>query len=124
MKLTKPLKTALVVVPFLIGGILLIKFLRPKKTTPSPTPSPTPNPSPNPSPSPSPSSGFEKYVVTTSTSNLNIRSGPSTSSSTIGSLPKGTEIFAKPSGTSGWHEYSSDGVISSGFVSSQYVTKK
>lgn len=121
MKLTKPLKTALVVVPFLIGGILLIKFLRPKKQNISPSPSPTPTPTPTPTPAPS---GFEKYVVTTNTSNLNVRSGPSTSSSRVGTLVKGSEIFAKPSGTSGWHEYSSDGITSSGFVSSQYVTKK
>jgi uncharacterized protein YgiM (DUF1202 family) len=119
MKLTKPVKTALVVLPFVIGGLLLIKFFRPKKTTPTP---PKPNP-PEPNPIP-PSLGFEKYVVTTNTSNLNVRSGPSTSSSIVGTLVKGTEIFAKPSGTSGWHEYSSDGKTSSGFVSSQYVTKK
>jgi uncharacterized protein YgiM (DUF1202 family) len=117
MKLTKPLKTALVVVPFLIGGILLIKYFRPKKQTPKPEPEPEPTPPPTPS-------GFEKYAVTTNTSNLNVRSGPSTSSSIVGTLVKGSEIFAKPSGTSGWHEYSSDGKTGSGFVSSQYVTKK
>ena len=123
MKLTKPVKTALVVLPFVIGGLLLLKYFRPKKredsddnnqgggggTIPTPTPAP---------------SGFAKHIVTTSTSNLNVRSGPSTSSSIISTLPKGSEIFAKPSGTSGWHEYSTDGKTSSGFVSSQYVTKK
>ena len=124
MKLTKPVKTALVVLPFVIGGLLLLKYFRPKKredgddnnnqgggggTIPTPTPAP---------------SGFAKHIVTTSTSNLNVRSGPSTSSSIISTLPKGSEIFAKPSGTSGWHEYSSDGITSTGFVSSQYVTKK
>jgi uncharacterized protein YgiM (DUF1202 family) len=122
MKLSKPVKTALVVLPFVIGGLLLLKYFRPKKrednddnqgngggTIPTPTPAP---------------SGFEKHIVTTSTSNLNVRSGPSTSSSIITTLPKGSEIFAKPSATSGWHEYSSDGTTSTGFVSSQYVTKK
>ena len=116
-KLSKPVKTALVVLPFVIGGILLLKYFRPKKDTPTPPPAPSPDPNPV-------SQGFEKYVVSTNTSNLNVRSGPSTSTTIVTTLPKGTEIFAKPSSTSGWHEYSTDGKTGIGFVSSQYVTKK
>lgn len=119
MKLTKPVKTALIVLPFVIGGILLLKYFRPKKQEDRKDDELQAEPEPEPA-----SSGFEKHIVTTSTSNLNVRSGPSTSSSVVSTLPKGTEIFAKPSGTSGWHEYSTDGKTSSGFVSSQYVTKK
>ena len=116
-QLTKPVKTALIVLPFLIGGILLLKYFRPKKKDEPAPPKPEPDPLIQ-------LSGFDKYVVTTSTSNLNVRSGPSTSSSILGTLPKGSEIFAKPSSTTGWHEYSSDGKTSTGFLSSQYLTKK
>ena len=66
---------------------------------------------------------FQKYTVTTSSSNLNVRKQPNTSSEIIGSLPKSSTIFARPSGNVGWHEYSSDGINNSGFVSSQYITK-
>jgi len=74
-------------------------------------------------PTPAPSSGFEKYEVATLVSNLNVRQSPSTSSTVIDSLPKGSQVFAKPSGTTGWYVYSKDGVKDSGFVSSMYLKK-
>ena len=76
-----------------------------------------------PIPPPTPSSGFDKYEVATLVSNLNVRQSPTTSSSVIDSLPKGSVVFAKPSGTTGWYVYSKDGVIDSGFVSSMYLKK-
>mgnify|MGYP000956131906 CR=1 FL=1 len=76
-----------------------------------------------PTPPPTPSSGFDKYEVATLVSNLNVRQSPTTSSSVIDSLPKGSVVFAKPSGTTGWYVYSKDGVVDSGFVSSMYLKK-
>jgi len=61
--------------------------------------------------------------VATLVSNLNVRQSPTTSSSVIDSLPKGSVVFAKPSGTTGWYVYSKDGVVDSGFVSSMYLKK-
>mgnify|MGYP002685693285 CR=1 FL=1 len=46
---------------------------------------------------------WSKFIVATNTSNLNVRQSPSTSSTSIGSLPKGMEIYARPSSTDGWH---------------------
>lgn len=64
---------------------------------------------------------YQKYSVETLISNLNVRQTPSTNSSIVGSLAKGSIIFAKPSGTSGWYSYSEDGVKEKGFVSSLYI---
>jgi hypothetical protein len=57
------------------------------------------------------------YQVNTVVSNLNVRSTPSTTSSILKSLTKGTIISAKPSSTGGWMELCNGG----GFVSSQYL---
>ena len=76
-----------------------------------------------PTPPPTPSSGFDKYEVATLVSNLNVRQSPTTTSSVIDSLAKGSVVFAKPSGTTGWYVYSKDGVVDSGFVSSMYLKK-
>ncbi len=67
-------------------------------------------------------SGFKKYAVTTGTSSLNIRKTPSTEGEIIGTLPKGTVIYATPSATIGWSEYSANGISVDGYVSSQYLT--
>jgi len=67
---------------------------------------------------------FEKYTITTQKGNLNMRDIPSTSGNIRQSLPKGTEILARPSEKEGWHEVSDDGKKIVGFVSSQYITKK
>ena len=56
-----------------------------------------------PTPPPTPSSGFDKYEVATLVSNLNVRQSPTTTSSVIDSLAKGSVVFAKPSGTTGWY---------------------
>jgi len=105
--------------------------------TPGPTPSPSPFPTPKPTPTPSPSGnnaerfGYSKYEVTTRVSNLNVRREPNTTSLILGSLPKGTIIFAKAH-SAGWHVTPSpNGFVGEqgdcfdcGFVSSQYITKK
>ena len=61
------------------------------------------------------------YTVTTSSSNLNIRSGPGTSYAVVGSLAKGTVIsVTKISGT--WAYTTYNGV--SGWVSTDYLTPR
>lgn len=69
-------------------------------------------------------SKFEKFVINTNKGNLNMRDIPSTAGNIKQSLPKGTEILAKPSQKDGWHEVSDDGKKVVGYVSSQYIIKK
>lgn len=107
----------------LVGGIallltgaglyLILKGAKPKDTTPDQDPVP-PKP-------PIPSGGYSKFRVETLSSNLNVRQSPTTSSGIVTSLPKGTVINAKPSGTSGWYEYSENGTTATGYVSSLYI---
>jgi hypothetical protein len=116
MKINKKLKTALLFgVPLLIGGYLIYKqFKGTGKVRPNPKP-PTPNP-------PAPTTGWTRYKVITVTDPLNIRQSPSTTSTILGTLAIDSIIYAKPSSTSGWHEYSADGSTRSGYVSSTYIT--
>jgi len=104
-------------IAFLLAGVgiyFIVKGGKPDSTDAGEsTPTPTPNPPILP--------GYQKYSVETLVSNLNVRQAPSTSSSVVGSLAKGSIIFAKPSGTSGWYSYSEDGVKEKGFVSSLYI---
>ena len=111
----------------IVGLVFIFKGGRKKDdvTPPSPGPNPNPNPNPdpfNPTPTP-PVSGFSKYRVTTLVSNLNVRQSASTSAPVVGSLPKDSIVYAKPSSTSGWYVYSANGTTDSGFVSSLYLTK-
>jgi len=118
MKLSKKTKAALLIgVPLLIGGYLIYKQLKKPKPIVNPNvPTPTPPPPP---PPPPPSTGCSNYIVTTVSSNLNIRETPSTSSAIKGSLAKGSTVSAKQSSTSGWMQLC-DG--SGYFVSGQYLT--
>jgi len=114
MKLEKKHRRILLfAVPILVGLYLIFKKPTPKTPTTPTNPTPTP-----------PTSTFNKYIVTTISSSLNVRSQPSTNSSSVSSLPKGSEIFAKQSAIDGWSEYSKDGSKVDGYVSTQYLTKK
>jgi len=119
MKLEKKhRKILLFAVPIIIG--LYLVFMKPStknKVQPKPEPQPQPQPQP-------PANTFDKYTITTTSSSLNVRKEPSTNSSIVSSLPKGSEIFAKKSAIDGWSEYSKDGADVDGYVSSQYITKK
>lgn len=67
------------------------------------------------------------WIVNTMTSPLQLRPTPSTSLNPIGSYPKGSEINARPSVVSGWHEVlnvSKSFPIVIGYVSSKYLVKK
>lgn len=66
---------------------------------------------------------YEKYVVTTESTPLNIRSNPRGDAKISGKLNKGQEVLLRPSSTQGWMEYSTNGTTTFGYVSSQYVTK-
>lgn len=71
-----------------------------------------------------PFSGFSKYIVNTASSDLNVRDTASTKGTVLTGLKKGTEILARASSTKGWSEYSTDGKVVYGYVSSQYLKKK
>jgi uncharacterized protein YgiM (DUF1202 family) len=79
--------------------------------TPTPTPTPT-------------DSDYEKYIVTTTSTSLNVRETPSASGKKIGSLKKGQQVLLKKSTTDGWMELTTNGKVTMGYVSSQYVTKQ
>ena len=116
--MTKLQKAALITVPILIGGYLIYKQVRGKKTYQEAVltnPPGTPN-------TPEDVTKWEKYKVTTLATPLNIREQPSTSSAKIGSLPKGSIIWACASSTNGWMIYSADGSNESGYVSADYLT--
>jgi uncharacterized protein YgiM (DUF1202 family) len=68
-------------------------------------------------------SSYDLYMVTTKTSNLNVRRNPTTSSPIVDSLKRGSAIMAKPF-TDAWFEVSKDGKSSFGYASAQYLTKK
>jgi len=122
MKITKATKiTALFAVPLLIGGYFIYRQFSGKKTYDNAVKPPAPPKTGGAAPAPT---AYSKYIVDTLLTNLNVRDTPSTSGAKVGSLAKGTEIFAKPSSTAGWFEYSANGTTSSGFVSASYLKAK
>lgn len=135
------------------GLIGLYLILKPKNPVPNPKPKGCPDgttdingaciplvPNPNP-PSPAPNdSGYDSgygnapveqqtclsYKVSTSSSNLNVRSQPNTSSSIVRAIPKGEIVLARPSSASGWMELCSTATTiyaPQQFVSSTYLSK-
>ena len=62
-----------------------------------------------------------KYKKIVTATNLNFRSGPSTSSSKIGSIKEGTEVGVI-SESNGWSKINYNGKV--GYVSSQYLADK
>jgi uncharacterized protein YgiM (DUF1202 family) len=69
-------------------------------------------------------SDYEKYVVTTQSTTLNVRETPSPSGKKIGKLNKGQVVLLKKSAIDGWMELTTNGKATMGYVSSQYVTKQ
>ncbi len=81
--------------------------------TPEPTPSPTPTPEPTPTPAPTP------CVKTTKTDGtLNVRSGPGTNTSILGSLSNGDPVTILEQGDV-WHKISFNG--QEGYVFASYI---
>ena len=124
--MNKNLKLGLFVgVPVLVGGYFAYKyFTRPsdKVTLPEQQVDPVTGEVITISPAPT-TNPFQQYVVKTLVSNLNVRQSPNTSSAIVASLKKGSSVYARPSSTSGWFEYSADGSNVTGFVSSMYLSK-
>lgn len=69
-------------------------------------------------------SNWNDYTVNTVSTPLNVRQSPSTSSKVIASIPKGTVVKAKASGTKDWLAVSKDGKTTFGYVSAQYMKVK
>jgi hypothetical protein len=113
--MTKTQKALIIGLPVLIGGYLIYKQFRGKKTYQEAVIE-------NPPGTEEQGEKFKKYKVTTLVTPLNIREEPSTSSAKIGSLPKGSIIYAAASSTNGWMIYSEDGSNESGYVSADYLT--
>lgn len=119
-------------VPIAVGLYFVIRQFAGKKTyndalnnppAPPPTTTPTtPTPNPNSGNTGSSDNGSGTYKVTTLVSNLNVRERPSLTSSIVGSLPKGTTIWAVPSSTDGWFEYYLNNELI-GYVSANYLTR-
>lgn len=104
--------------PFIVGGVLIYTYLRKKKRRGLGTPS-TPEEKPQ-------EKDFKviKYV-STSTSPLNVRKEPTTSSQIVAKLPRGTKVFAEYVGdanTAQWMEVSQDGVTSLGYASTLFLS--
>jgi uncharacterized protein YgiM (DUF1202 family) len=96
-----------------IGIVGLYLLLKPKKVVGRPKSTPTPSPS---------NEEFKKYRVATLTTSLNVREQPTTMSKAVTSVPKNSIILARESSTSGWYEYSKDGINVIGYVSKLYLS--
>jgi len=105
-------RVLLIGLPLILGGIIVYSQFRKKGSSGSKASDITPA-----------SGEWASYKVSTVSSNLNVRSQPTTLSSMIDSIPTGTTIKARPSSASGWFEYSKDGSTRSGFVSGQFLKK-
>ena len=78
-------------------------------------PAPTPTPTPNPKPTPTPPSTI---TLKTTTYNLQLRDGPSTSSNRVIVIPKGTQVESTSS-VNGWDQVTYQG--KSGYAASAYL---
>jgi len=118
--MNKKIKLAILFgVPIIIGAYFIFKQLKPKPNPAPPKPVPPPPPEPEPA-------GCSDYKVTTISSNLNIRSGPSTTSTIVGSLAKDSIVSVKASSTEGWMQLCDNGngmPLPNGYVASLYLTK-
>jgi uncharacterized protein YgiM (DUF1202 family) len=104
-------------VPIIIGGYFIFKQLKPKPNPAPPKPVPPPPP---------PEAECSDYKVTTVSSNLNIRSSASTTSTIVGSLAKDSIVSVKASSTEGWMQLCDNGngmPLPNGYVASLYLTK-
>jgi uncharacterized protein YgiM (DUF1202 family) len=105
-------------VPIVLVGVGLYLLLKPSKgmaAAPKP-PKKTVKPL---------SAGYDTYIVTTSSTNLNVRKEPSTTSPIVGSLAKGSEVFATPTPDKmDWFTLLDEDLNPKGYVSSKYLKKK
>lgn len=66
---------------------------------------------------------YDTYIVSTKTSNLNIRQSPDVNSKILDRFVKGSVVYARKTNND-WYEVSIDGINSIGFVSAKYLTKQ
>lgn len=90
------------------------------EVTPEPTPEPTPEATPEPTPD---ADGFWpcEDTVTVDADSLNVRSGPGTDYSALGSVSRGTTLNRTGYSDSGWTRVVYEGTTA--YVSSDYVTE-
>jgi len=112
--------------PFLVGGVLIYFYIRKKKQLQQANQGQqqtSPEPSTEPTQSILPSGGFNTlYYIVTSSGSLNVRKKPDGFADVVGKLAKGSSIYGKPSGTSGWIAVSKDGINLFGYASSGFLT--
>lgn len=91
-------------------------------TTPEPTPEPEATPEPTPEPAPD-EDGFWacEDTVTVKADQLNVRSGPGTDYSALGSVTRGTELERSGYSDEGWTRIVYEGQTA--YVSSDYVSE-
>ena len=106
------------IVPLAVIGVGLYLLLKPNKAKASESKPTKPKPTPL-------SAGYDTYIVTTMSSNLNVRKEPNATSLVIASLPKGTEILATPTAdTTDWHTLLDKDLNPKGYISSKFIKKK
>ena len=87
--------------------------------TPTPTPEPTPTQTPTPTPTPTPCAYALNFTVPNISSNLNIRSGPSTEYPVIGKLPANSFAYILEEENE-WVKIST-GSIKEGYINTTYL---
>jgi len=107
--------------PFVVGGILIYSYLQRRKKLREGKKNEEVTSEPTTATATSGNFNTEYFVVTSSGS-LNVREKPSATSKIVGSLSKGSKVYGKPSGITGWTELSKDGNTSFGFGSSQFLS--
>ncbi|SER70175.1 N-acetylmuramoyl-L-alanine amidase [Gracilibacillus ureilyticus] len=102
-------------------SIMVFRALNPVVDKPQPAPAPKPEPKPEPAPAPKPDPEPDKPIATkyvNVTTSLNVRSGPGTSYSKVGSLYRNNEVkVLKYSGD--WAQIESGSII--GYVHADYL---
>lgn len=116
-------------VPLALAAVGIYFILKSKKGSKPQAVNPIPEPEKKmvDKPKPNAAAPTDIWIVNTQKDPLKLRPTPSTKLAAIGSYPKGTEIKARPSVVSGWHEVlDSSGTFPKvvGYVSSQFLVKK
>jgi len=99
------------------GGYVMKRYI--SKTEPDPTPTLEPGTTPT----PKPVSRKIRYLTSKNGKNINVRRGPSEKGYAVAiSLPVGTEVTLISS-EKGWAKISSDAMVGTGYVKTQYLSK-
>jgi uncharacterized protein YgiM (DUF1202 family) len=110
-KLTQTQKIIVLTIPILLLGYFIYAEIKKGKNKGGGTTPPDAN-----------CDAYKKYKITLTDGSLNIRPNPSTTQDPIGSLENGAIVYAKPSSTAGWLEYTTECKAVDGYISEQYTT--